>query len=91
MKFREINKTVSAELKVPYSVVAPIAQKIFDTIILEISKDKEINIHWFGKFSITNRKAKNWINPRTLEPMVIPSRNTLKFTVSTVIKNIINL
>jgi len=91
MKFREINKSVSEELKVPYSVVAPIAQKVFDQIILELSREKEVVIHWFGKFSITNRKTKNWINPRTLEPMIIPARNTVRFSVSTVVKKLINL
>jgi nucleoid DNA-binding protein len=91
MKLRDITKAVTEKLWVPHTVVAPVAQEIFDQIILALSKEKEISIHWFWKFSITNRKSKNWVNPRTLEKMIVPARNTIKLTVSTVIKKLINL
>lgn len=50
------------------------------TIIAYLQKGQEVNWHGFGKFSVTKRKGRTGINPRTLERMEIKGTNTPKFT-----------
>ena len=62
------------------------AQDILNTYLgiiqQEILNGKDVNLTWFGKFSITKRAAKRWVNPRTKESITIPAYSTLKFKVS---------
>lgn len=56
--------------------------KIIDSLIGAIKKGERIIIHGFGTFELVIRRAKKGRNPRTGEPVVIPSRRAVKFKPS---------
>lgn len=59
------------------------ASSMLDTFIAVIEESllewQEVNIHWFGKFYISNRKARNGYNPQTKQAMTIQWYTTVWF------------
>ena len=45
-----------------------------------------VNINGFGKFDIQTRKARVGVNPKTMQKIIIPNKNVVKFKA---FKNII--
>lgn len=59
----------------------------FIKVITEnIKADKEVGITGFGTFKKTKRKARNGINPKTGEKIVIPAITSVRFTVGKTLK-----
>jgi len=59
------------------------------TIIDSLLEWQEVNLHWFGKFSIIRRSAKKGFNPKTREPMQIAAYSTPTFKAWEPLKNAI--
>ena len=38
-----------------------------------------VNINGFGKFDIKTRKARIGVNPKTMQKIIIPNKNVVKF------------
>lgn len=70
------------------------ANEMLTTFISIIEKSlldwQEVNIHWFGKFYISNRKWRLGFNPRTKERMNINSYSTASFKVWRLLKQKLN-
>lgn len=54
------------------------------------SEDKTFSICKYGKLKVTVRKQRNGVNPKTLEKIVIPQKNTIKFVASKELKTFLN-
>ncbi len=61
--------------------------KIFDSIQETLVKGDSVDIFGFGKFSITERSARQGINPATKEKIEIPATKAVKFKVSKSLKD----
>lgn len=63
----------------------------FKTLIYSLLKNGDtVELSGFGHFTITTRKARMGVHPRTLQPMVIKESRTPKFTAGEAFKEAIN-
>lgn len=53
---------------------------MWEIIQKELLKWNEVHLYNFAKFSVSQRKQRNWINPSLMKPMIIPAHKTIKFT-----------
>lgn len=62
------------------------AWDMLDTFVSVIEKWllewQEVNLYWFGSFSVATRASKKWINPRTMESITVPWYSTPRFKAS---------
>jgi len=60
---------------------------VVKTIIAAVKVDDSVAIPGFGKFSRSERKAREGRNPRTGEPVHIPASKAVKFSVAAAFKS----
>lgn len=67
---------------------------LVDSMLDEIGKPlrdgKEVRLHGFGSFSVTERKATTGRNPRTGEKIEIAARKAVKFKASSALAATVN-
>tara|TARA_B110000444_G_C18508013_1_gene440963 strand:+ start:66 stop:365 length:300 start_codon:yes stop_codon:yes gene_type:complete len=63
----------------------------FQTIIVNLSKEKILKISKFGTFSIRKKKSRIGRNPKTKEEKMITERNVVLFKPSKEFRNFVNL
>ncbi len=68
--------------------------KILDTIFHEITealrRDENIEIRGFGKYKISNRKARIGINPKNLKEVQIPAKKAIRWKMSKILFDRLN-
>ncbi len=62
----------------------------FKTLKDAIQRGEEIELRGFGSFRFRKRDARSGRNPRTGEPVQVPSKKVLYFKPSKLLKNLIN-
>ena len=62
----------------------------FETIKDAIERGEEIELRGFGSFRFRQRGARSGRNPRTGDPVEVPSKKVLYFKPSKHLKNLIN-
>ncbi|MFH0906829.1 MAG: HU family DNA-binding protein [bacterium] len=60
---------------------------VFDTIMSTLSKGEEVVLTGFGKFSVSNRAARQGVNPRTGEKIQIAATKVPKFKAGKALKD----
>lgn len=65
-------------------------QAFIDTVVSAVANDDPVALPGFGKFSRTDRKAREGRNPRTGEPVHIPASKAVKFSVAADFKKKVN-
>ncbi|WP_305151652.1 HU family DNA-binding protein [uncultured Dubosiella sp.] len=68
----------------------PAVELVFSTIAKELAKENIIDIHGFGKFTITERGERRGVNPATGREMIVPASKSVKFKPSTTLKGEVN-
>jgi DNA-binding protein HU-beta len=64
----------------------------FIQLVYEVlAKGEAMNISGFGKFSVSHRKARLGVDPRTLKPITIPELKTPKFVAGEAFKRAVKL
>ena len=66
--------------------VKRIVQKFLDEIVLELGKGNRLEFRDFGVFESKLRKARKAQNPKTLQPVAVPEKRTVKFKVGRLMK-----
>jgi|SRR6185503_16327019 len=66
--------------------VKKIVQQFLDEIINELGKGNRLEFRDFGVFETKVRKARKAQNPKTLEPVEVPEKRTVKFKVGRLMK-----
>ena len=66
--------------------VKKVVQQFLDEIINELGKDNRLEFRDFGVFETKVRKARKAQNPKTLEPVEVPEKRTVKFKVGRLMK-----
>ena len=82
-----LSQTLMQHFNLNKSECSLVIDLIFDEISSCLAQGGIADISSFGKFEIFERKERNGINPRTLEAMTIPKRNTIKFRASSTWKH----
>ena len=72
------------------TIVKPIVQDLLNEIIAELAKGNRIEFRDFGVFEIKMRKARKAQNPKTLEPVDVPAKHTVKFKMGRIMKQKLN-
>ncbi|MBN1817412.1 MAG: integration host factor subunit beta [Sedimentisphaerales bacterium] len=60
-------------------VVKRIVQCFLDEVVDELARDNRLEFRDFGVFETRNRAARRAQNPKTLDPVNVPSKRTVKF------------
>jgi len=72
----------------------PANKKLIKTFLKTIKNQLVIwttlSIHWFWEFSVTDRKPKIGVNPRTWKLLTIPQRKTARLKFSRILTSNIN-
>src|SRR6266550_1839844 len=66
--------------------VKRIIQQFLDEIVNELGKANRLEFRDFGVFETKLRKARKAQNPKTLEPVEVPEKRTVKFKVGRLMK-----
>ncbi len=66
--------------------VKKVVQHFLDEIINELGKGNRLEFRDFGVFETKVRKARKAQNPKTLEPVEVPEKRTVKFKVGRLMK-----
>ncbi len=67
-------------------VVKKIVQSFLDSIVVELGKGNRLEFRDFGVFEIKQRRARMAQNPKTLKPVEVPPKRTVKFKVGRLMK-----
>jgi DNA-binding protein HU-beta len=66
-------------------------EEVYNAVIaltaVETKKAGAFSLHGLGKFAVVKRKARMGRNPATKEPMKIPAKSAVKFTISKMVKD----
>src|SRR3982750_3255124 len=66
--------------------VKRVVQQFLDEIVAELGRGNRLEIRDFGVFETKLRKARKAQNPKTLEPVAVPEKRTVKFKVGRLMK-----
>src|SRR5208282_2696536 len=66
--------------------VKQVVQQFLDEIVSELGKGNRLEFRDFGVFETKLRKARKAQNPKTLEPVDVPEKRTVKFKVGRLMK-----
>jgi integration host factor subunit beta len=66
--------------------VKRIIQQFLDEIVSELGKANRLEFRDFGVFETKLRKARKAQNPKTLEPVEVPEKRTVKFKIGRLMK-----
>lgn len=67
-------------------VVKKVVQSFLDSIVVELGKGNRLEFRDFGVFEIKQRRARMAQNPKTLQPVHVPPKRTVKFKVGRLMK-----
>lgn len=66
--------------------VKKIVQQFLDEVVNELGKGNRLEFRDFGVFETKIRKARRAQNPKTLEPVEVPEKRTVKFKIGRLMK-----
>src|SRR5439155_2957386 len=67
-------------------LVKKVVQRFLDEIVNELGRGNRLEFRDFGVFETKLRKARKAQNPKTLEPVAVPEKRTVKFKVGRLMK-----
>jgi integration host factor subunit beta len=67
-------------------VVKRVVQAFLDNVIIELGRNNRLEFRDFGVFEVKQRRARKAQNPKTLEPVQVPPKRTVKFKVGRLMK-----
>jgi integration host factor subunit beta len=66
--------------------IKKVVQQFLDEIIGELGKGNRLEFRDFGVFETKVRKARRAQNPKTLQPVEVPEKRTVKFKIGRLMK-----
>ena len=89
MNKNDISKKVyDAHGGMSYAEAQKIVDLILETVKKRLSRGEKVLLSGFGCFTVMKRKEKRGVNPQTGNPVIIASRNTVKFKPSKYLKSV---
>lgn len=71
--------------------VREIIQEFLDAIVSELTSGKRIELRDFGVFEVKYRAPRKAQNPKTLEPVNVPAKNSVKFKPGRLMKDQVDM
>jgi nucleoid DNA-binding protein len=75
-------KIILQETNCTYRVAAKTANEIVNALCATLQTEKKLLLSNFGTFRVITTKARNRVNPGTLELIAVPAKNTVRFKAS---------
>jgi len=86
MKKQDLIKIVAERAKLSQDAASKSLNTILEVITEELKAGNDVNITWFGAFKISERSARNGVNPQTKEPIKIPAMKSPVFRAGKTLK-----
>lgn len=83
---KELIDRIAEETQQKRVHVKRIVQQFLDEVIAELGKGNRLEFRDFGVFETRLRKARRAQNPKTLAPVAVPQKRTVKFKVGRLMK-----
>ena len=83
---KELVDRVVARTNTKRTVVKQIIQEFLDGVIDEIGDGNRLEFREFGVFEVKQRTARMAQNPKTLEPVHVPSKRAVRFKPGRIMK-----
>ena len=87
-------KTLIQRVATDTTVDQATTKKVLESILHHIQGTLEVGgdvqLIGFGSFSLTERKSRRGINPRTKEPIEIPAKNVVRFKPGKALQEAVN-
>jgi integration host factor subunit beta len=83
---KELIDRIADETKLRRSEVKKAVQAFLDHVIDELGRGNRLEFRDFGVFEIKARAARVAQNPKTLEPVAVPAKKTVKFKCGRLMK-----
>ena len=87
---KELIDRIAEQTQAKRMVVKPIIQSFLDEIVSELGKNNRLEFRDFGVFETRTRQARKAQNPKTLEPIQVPAKRTVKFKMGRLMKQKLN-
>ncbi len=84
---KELIDRIAGETKNKRVQVKLIVQSFLDEVIKELGQGNRLEFRDFGVFESKVRKARKAQNPKTLAPVQVPEKRTVKFKVGRLMKH----
>ncbi len=82
----QLADAVASKMGLSKKQAEEIIDSTFDVIVKTMIKGDKVNIPGFGIFKVSDRKAREGINPKTGEKIHIPAKKAAKFRPSKALK-----
>lgn len=86
---KELIDQISQATDIKRVVVKRIVQSFLDSIVVELGKGNRLEFRDFGVFEVKQRRARMAQNPKTLDPVKVPPKRTVKFKVGRMMKQVL--
>ena len=86
MKKQDFIKAVALSVGLSQDAVSKVLTSMIDVITGELKSGNEVNITWFGAFRVSERAARNGVNPRTWVSIKIPAMKSPVFRAGKTLK-----
>ena len=90
MNKNELAQKVASDSGVDNNAAKKAVEAVFDTIAGELQSGGEVSIAGFGKFSVSDRAARQGVNPSTGEKIDIAASKAAKFSAASGLKQKLN-
>jgi DNA-binding protein HU-beta len=90
MNRTELAQQVASRGGIDNSQAKAAVDAVFETIADELSSGGEVSVSGFGKFSVSDRAARQGVNPATGEKIQIAASKAAKFSAASGLKNKLN-
>lgn len=89
MKKQDFIKAVATSAGLSQDAVSKALTSMIEVITEELNRGGDVNITGFGAFKVSERAARNGVNPKTKEKMLIPATKTPVFRAGKTLKEAI--
>ena len=79
MKKQDFIKVVASKAGLSQDAINKALNTMIDVITAELKKGGEVNVTGFGAFKVSQRAARNGVNPRTQKKITIPAMKSPVF------------
>jgi len=86
MKKQDFIKAIAAKANLSQDAASRVVASMIDVVTGELKKGGEVNITGFGAFKVSNRSARNGVNPRTGAKITIPAMKSPVFRAGKTLK-----
>src|SRR5689334_21673214 len=84
---KDLIDSIADQTQQSRSDVKRTVQCFLDNVIQQLSEGKRLELRYFGVFEVRERAPRKAQNPRTMEPIPVPKRKTVRFKIGQLMKN----